>query len=409
MEFLILACIFLGWKIANAVLDKIPALRGQVPHAENNRHAERMKRMDQAHEKWMARAREREALVARGQGFIGRAIQDRVARWVAGSSDRVTRVADDTKAKETAEAAAGRTAGDWATWWRRTKREAAVLWRYWARRSQERLDERFGGGEPTAVTVENNPTGEDGRDAPAGPVPATAERIYPEPPPPAAPKAIPAAQALQPPVEVVLTPEALPAAPQPIPGALPERFVWTPPPAPQVVEPADRPPLRAAPPWALPPSTPPTAPAEPFIEGEVVDTDPAPVQSPQLTTGEGNLIDFAERSAALNARKGSPMTTSQQSIEMASGETVDPELGLNFVTSLRMIGGEAFNRLSQSINNLASVGVDEGQVGEMREIMGFYGSANAKLDVMIKNFNEHINARDQRRASGAGYKENYLR
>lgn len=99
---------------------------------------------------------------------------------------------------------------------------------------------------------------------------------------------------------------------------------------------------------------------------------------------------------------------SEETINLASGQTINPEAGIQFADSVGDVVGEVATRVQNSIAALQQAGVDEGQIAEMQELANHLTAANSRAAAMSSAFTGHQEARGAVESAGAGTENGYL-
>lgn len=342
----LVACWF-AWLIVRDGAPLIPEARGQVPHTANNRHAERMQRMQHAHEKWMARHADRRSL-RENPSLLRQAVDERLAGWARNAGRRQEQVADGRRAAETQDVNAGRTAGTWRTAWRDAREYTAAWWKHMA----ERAEQRFSTRPPVMTEIHTDD----------------------DPQQQAAPDADPAA-------------EQQPTAGAGEPPTAEAKADNEPPPKPKYATS-----VRLDEPKALE-----AAPEPDVVDAEVVDEpDAAPCEAEEPPS---NVIPI---------NRGERHMSDSQVLTLGSGETINPETGIAFADGLIPIYAEMGSRIQASIANLSGAGVAQDQIAKLTEMLNLNSAAIAKAEEMKQHFVDHQGAAALVGATGAGTNNGYL-
>lgn len=361
-----------GWFVLREIVDGLAELFGADAGRAQRRHDERMTQMQHRHERWRA---DREARLGDPHPTVGRAIQGRIARWIEGSGTRIKRSSEQAAAEQKA----GQRPGGWRAALRRAKEATVATCQGWAQQAEERLDAR-----PRIVKTLTEPEAE-----PAAPDDEVAVVADDDQEPVAHPGTPPAA------------PGGDGAALPPVPGFWqdPETIMV---PDPDTVETGRTPQMISV--------------AELRRRHDQRATDAERAHELRLAELENERLAAVPPQASLgrvphlalvpNPIEGEiPMT---DTLNLASGHTINPESGIALTTSVAEVAAALHERLRTSIAAVERANVDPAQVADITELANLATAMEDKAKQMVETFQAHLQVRGAVQSAGAGTNADYL-
>jgi len=375
---LLIACFVFAFFLTRELFEGWAESLGHDPGRAQRRHTERMQRLQNNHERWQARHAARLTRVGSDRPTVGRAVQGRLARWIDGWGTRIDTIDD----RNTADEQAGNEPGAWKAAFRRARQATSAMLRGWAAQAEERLGNRgrvINWTDDAAAIIETDadaslpaadlPPEPAGSDGPADGEPPR-HRYWLDDYPGVCTKLVPNGQ----------------------PGgavACGNRYDLEP----GQIDPHDcgdrhegDPPLAVC--------------AE--------DPSPAPASVPETsasTTPQGPLATVTPITRTTKQKEEGPMT---DTLELASGQTITPEAGIKFTSSISGVLAEAEARVRNSIAAVSTARVEASQIADLQELANLLNAAHSKADAMTANFQAHQTARGAIEKTGAGTDANYL-
>lgn len=374
---MVLAAMLTSPYLVREVFEGLTEMRGGDSGRAQRRHAERMQKMQHAHEKWRTRTNERIARRDRGEPNISDAIQRRLADWIAGTTIQL----DDT------DHANGKP-GFFKGAWRRARQAAHGTVRGWAERAEERLQQRFERKNPNMATpgpqyATPEPEGDDlrvnatdhtgGRDSTLPPNHGGGPKVSP---PPGAVHTENSADRDEPKDDEDDEREVIV-----VDG--------------EIVRDEDK----------------------PKSQGEIQNTPQVslPAGNQEVDQGtEPNTNEDSDSDASTPADNVIPLfkegenMTEGNALSVSSGQIVNPETGKNFSEEIAAVLSEMASRVQTAMAMMNQKGISENRIATVTSGLQYLHAAKNEFETSAEDFAKDAGARDHVKAAGAGTHGGYL-